>query len=125
MQKLKNLRKGVCQRILPAALVWAVRVFNQWIEQQNKRMDTNYPLDLMEKEYDPSVISECLQRFVSEARRADGTNYPPKTIYQMLCGLLCYSRENQSDPANFLDRKDSRFKKLHATCVLESRKEQL
>ena len=79
-------------------------------------MDTTYPLDLLEKEYDPSVISECLQRFVSEARRADENNYPPKTIYQMLCGLLRYSRENQSDPVNFLDRKVSRFKKLNAIC---------
>ena len=79
-------------------------------------MDATYPLDLLEKEYDPSVISEWWQWFVSEARRVDGTNYPPKTIYQMLCGLLCYSRENQSDPVNFLDRKDSWFKKLHTTC---------
>ena len=50
-----------------------------------------------------SVCSDSL----AKQERADGTNYPPKTIYQILCGLLCYSRENQSDPINFLDRKDT------------------
>ena len=71
---------------------------------------------MLEKTYNPSIICECLQRFVSEARRADGTKYPPKTLYQILCGLLRHARESQSNPSNFLDRKDSRFKKLHATC---------
>ena len=49
-------------------------------------------------------------------RRTDGNNYSPKTIYQILCDLLRYSRVNQPDPVNFLDRQDSRIKKLHATC---------
>ena len=108
--------KGYIPKNTSRSTSWAVRVFTQWVEQRNKRMGSTYPLDLLEKAYDPSIICECLQRFVSEARRANGTNYPPKTIYQILCGLLRHSRENQSDPSNFLDRKDSRFKKLHSTC---------
>jgi len=44
------------------------------------------------------------------------TEYPPKTLYQLLCGLLQYIREKEVDPVNFLNRKDPRFKKLHATC---------
>lgn len=58
----------------------------------------------------------CLQRFVSKARRVNETSYPPKTLYQILCGLLRHSREHQSNPPNFLDRKDARFKKLYSTC---------
>ena len=84
--EVEKSSKGCVPKNTSRSTSWAVRVFNQWIEQRNKRMDATYPLDLLEKEYDPSVISECLQRFVSEARRADGTNYPPKTIYQMFCG---------------------------------------
>lgn len=34
----------------------------------------------------------------------------------MLCGILRHSKEYQPDPSNFLDRKDSRFKKLYSTC---------
>ena len=56
-----------------------------------------------------------MQHFVSEAKRSDGSPYPPRTIYQ-LCGLLRYSRSLQIDPPNFLDRTDTKFKKLHNTC---------
>ena len=101
MQKLK-----IFERLCPKEYTcWAVRVFNQWIEQQNKHMDATYPFDLLEKQYNSNIISECLQWFMSEARRANGTYYPPKTIYQMFLGLLCYLRENQSDPVNFLDKR--------------------
>ena len=62
------------------------------------------------------MLSSCLQRFVSEAKRTDGTSYPPKTLYQMLCGLLRYTKECRPDPPNFLDRNDARFKKLRGTC---------
>ena len=75
-----------------------------------------YPSDILEKPYDCDLVCSCLQRFVSEARRADGTEYSPKTIYQMLCGMLRHSKESQLDPLNFLDRKDARFKKLHSIC---------
>ena len=114
--EIEKSSKGYIPKNTSRSTSWAVRVFTQWIEQRNKHMEITYPLDLLEKAYGHSIICECLQRFVSEARRADGTNYPPKTIYQILCGLLRYSRENHSDPINFLDRKDTRFKKLHATC---------
>ena len=85
-----------------------------------------FPSDLFDKPYPIDVINSCLQRFISEARRVDGTPYPPKTLYQILCGLLRHAREHQSNPPNFLDRKDTRFKKLHGTCdsVLHALREQ-
>ena len=55
-------------------------------------------------------------KFVTEARREDGSPYPPKTLYEFLCELLRHSRVVQEDPPNFLDQKDVRFKKLHGTC---------
>ena len=79
-------------------------------------MDVSYPIDLLEKSYDAEVICDCLHHFVTEARRADGTEYPPKSLYQLLCGLLRYARQEKSNTLNFSDRKDSRFKKLHVTC---------
>ena len=51
-----------------------------------------------------------------ETRKEDGSHYPPKTLYLMLAALLRHSREVQSDPMNFLDRKDVHFKELHGTC---------
>lgn len=115
-EEVDKSSKGCIPKNTSRNTSWAVRVFNQWIEQRNKRSDVSYPTDLLKKSYDSEVICECLQRFVSEARRTDGTEYPPKTLYQLLSGLLRYSREKQVDPVNFLNRKDPRFKKLHATC---------
>ena len=57
---------------------------------------------------------------MSEARRADGIEYPSKTIYQMFCGMLHHTKESQLDPPNFLDRKDVCFKKFHSTEVFRS-----
>jgi len=95
---------------------WALRVYYQWINQRNKWMNEQFPLDLFEKPYTAREICSCLQWFVMEARKEDGSHYPPKTLYLMLCAFLRHSREVQSDPMNFLDRKDARFKELHGTC---------
>ena len=67
-------------------------------------------------------MCSSLQLFILEARRIDGTKYPAKTLYAILCGLLRHSREVQADHVNFLDRKDNRFKKLHGTCDVVFRK---
>ena len=91
-------------------------MFHKWITQRNRHNSEVFPSDLFYKPYPINVIISYLQRFISEARRVDGTPYPLKTLYQILCGLLRHAREHQSNPPNFLDRKDTRFKKLHGTC---------
>ena len=95
---------------------WALRAFRDWADQRNKRFAEKCPRDLFDKPHSTDAICDTLQRFVAEARRTNGTPYPPKTLYQILCGLLRYFREVQPNPPNFLDRKDTRFKKLHGTC---------
>ena len=87
---------------------WAVRTFQQWIKQRSERLlQEVYPVDILQKPYATGVVCNCLQRFVSEAKRMDGTPYPRMTLYQILCGLLRrYTREFQPNPPNFLDRKD-------------------
>ena len=91
-------------------------VFFEWVKYRNECGGNVYPIDLLDKLYPCNVLCECLQRFVSEARRADECEYPPKTLYQLLCGLLRHTRSAQHDPLNFLDGKDVRFKNLHGTC---------
>lgn len=115
-KQVNVLSKGCVPKNTARSTIWAVRVFKEWIDQRNKHSKELYPSDILEKPYDCDLVCNCLQRFVSEARRADGTEYPPKTLYQMLCGMLRHSKECQPDPPNFLDRKDVRFKKLHSTC---------
>ena len=51
-----------------------------------------------------------LSLFVTEARKADGKKYPPKTLYQILCGLLRYMRKIVPFYPSFFDQKDGRFR---------------
>ena len=93
-----------------------MQVFQDSVVQKNKRTAENYPTDLFSKPYSIQMISDCFQQFVAEARRADGTCYLPRTIFQLLTGLLRHSRKVQSNAPNFLDRTDTRFKELHGAC---------
>ena len=95
---------------------WALQTFQQWVTLRNKRSKDGYPSDLFDEPYPPDRLCSCLQCFVSVARRADGMQYPPKTLYLMLCGLLRHLREVQPNPPNFLDRKNVHFKTTHGTC---------
>ena len=55
-----------------------------------------------------------LARFVAEARKEDGSPYPPKTIQALLTRLLRYARASTGkEPPNFLQKDDLRFKSLH------------
>ena len=114
-KEVDTFSMGCVPKNTARSTIWAVQVFKKWIEQQNKCCKEVYPSDILEKPNDSDLACNCLQRFVSEARRADGTQYPPKTLHQMFCALLRHSKECQPDPPNFLDRKDVHFKKLHST----------
>lgn len=46
-----------------------------------------------------------LQRFIVEARRQDGKDYPPKSLYLISCGLLRFLRDKGVYDKNFLDEK--------------------
>ena len=95
---------------------WAFRTYQSWAKQRNQHFQNQCPFDLFDKTSPPDVICNTSQKFVTEARREDGSPYPPKTLYQLLCGLLRHSHGVQEDPPNFLDQNDARFKKLHGTC---------
>ena len=116
--EIEQQSKGFVPKNTSRSTEWAYRTFKQWLENRNKlpSIERIYPHDILERAYDADILCGCLQRFVSEARRSDGSPYPPRTIYQILCGLLRYIRNLQIDPPNFLDRTDTKFKKLHNTC---------
>ena len=67
---------------------WALCAFEDWADLQNKCCKEECPRDLLDTPNSPEEIFDCLQRFVVEARRADGTPHPTRTVKQILCGLL-------------------------------------
>ena len=93
---------------------WAVKNFLAWKEERN-RMHSEEPVpdDLLESA-SAEEISKWLAHYVAETRNTQGEPYPPKTIYQLLTGILRHLRLTQPHKCpNFLDRSDMRFIKLH------------
>ena len=58
--------------------------------------------------------NKWLARFVTEARKEDGSPYPPKTIQAFLTGLLRHARASTGkEPPNFLQIDNLHFKSLY------------
>ena len=65
---------------------------------------------------------DWLARFVAQVRRADGKPYPPKSIHQLICGILRHMRSIVPSCPNILDRKDPRFRDFHGACKVVFRR---
>ena len=94
-QKNKNTEKNT---------KWAIEVLNKWREVRTYN-NTIPPLD----EMDAETMNLCLQKFVIEVRKQDGQEYPPRSLYYIICGLLRFLRDRDIYDKNFLDENDSRF----------------
>ena len=114
-EELTNLSKGYVPQNTEKNTQWAMRVFEQWQEARCVRGNP-VPDKLLQAPYYIGALSHWLSLFVSEVRKADGSLYPPKSNYQLLCGILRYMKQQDPFAPNFLERKDGRFRELHATC---------
>ena len=114
-EELTNLSKGYVPQNTEKNTQWAIRVFEQWQEARCVRGNP-VPDKLLQAPYDIGALSHWLSLFVSEVRKADGSLYPPKSIYQLLCSILRYMKQQDPFAPNFLQRKDGRFRELHGTC---------
>lgn len=81
---------------------WVVNVFEKW---RTGRSETIPELQFQGSE----EINYGLQRFIVEARRLDGKDYPPKSLYLISCGLLRFLRHKGVYDKNFLDEKNTTF----------------
>ncbi|KAK3107750.1 hypothetical protein FSP39_021374 [Pinctada imbricata] len=83
---------------------WAVNVFEKWRETRGDVPEL-HTMDSKSMDYN-------LQRFIVEARKKDGSLYPPKSLYLIACGLLRCLRSNEVFDKNFLDDKNTDFVKF-------------
>ena len=80
---------------------WAYSVWQSWCEVRC----VTQPL----REMPVSDIDQHLSRFIMEARRQNGSPYPPKTLYQLVCGLQRYLRESARPEVAIFDDKNPTF----------------
>ena len=78
---------------------------------QKQRDGDQCPSDLLER---PSAekLNYWLSCFVVEYRRVDGQPYPSSTLYQLLAGLLRFSRSKSKDCPNFSGQERSKISRL-------------
>ncbi|XP_041350763.1 uncharacterized protein LOC121369771 [Gigantopelta aegis] len=77
----------------------ALGVFEDWRDQQVDDIP-----DLTH--FSVEDINKWLSRLLIEVRKADGSPYPPKSLYSILAELRRFCREN-GNHINFLDTKNS------------------
>ena len=95
---------------------WSVKNFTDWKDSYNARHpDELCPEDILLCD-SPSDLSLWLQRYVLGTRKKDGSKYPAKTIYLLLCGLYRYMKESKEQALNIFDRENPNFRRLFNTC---------
>ena len=70
--------------------------------------DDLIPENLLEVQ-SPDLLDKWIARFVAEARQSNGKEYSPRSLHQILCGLLRYMRSVKDDAPNILEKSDARF----------------
>lgn len=71
----------------------SVNVWTAWSEHRRRINVYNSPPHIFILATNPWDFNRWLCRFVLEVRRKDGKEYPPNTLHQLCCGVLCYARE--------------------------------
>ena len=108
--EIAELSKGIVSKNTSAATRWAVRNFNERFDNYNSRNERNICPDIvLSPSCSLSLLNQWLCIFVMETRAQNGENYPPKTLYALLTGLLRHMRAQNPLYPNFLDRKNPSF----------------
>ena len=81
---------------VPNNICWEIKNFTDWFAAHNRdATDDNL---CPEEVLSPSCIADLLNRwlcvFISETRAQNGEEYPSRTLYSILTGILRYMRSN-------------------------------
>ena len=110
-----------------AVTAWGIGIYTEWAAHRASKTssvsgvrDLETPLLSMRSE----ALSYWLGKFVLEARKKNGDEYPPKTLYQIVCcfkrhfeanGIHSFNPLNPQEPAfgNFRRTLDAEMQRLH------------
>ena len=70
---------------------WSVNLWKEW-SSNRKKMGVEYPQTLPHL-LDYANIDYWMCKFILEVRRQDGKEYPPNTLYQIVCGIMRHLRK--------------------------------
>jgi hypothetical protein len=117
-EDIKEISKGFVPENTKKNTMWACRAYEEWRLQRNKVTGDEAekcPDDLISN---PSIdsLNRWIPRFIVEARKVDGTPYPPRTLNQLLAGIQRKMKELHPELPAMLNKDDRRFHPIHGTC---------
>ena len=113
-QVLEARDKGVPEKTRKDTL-YCCRVWEAWRDNRNST-GSNIPQLL---EMDKKTQVHWLTRFVLKMRKVDGSEYPPNTLYHIVCGIMRYVRGSIPEIDFF---KDAEFKSFVASLNAEMKR---
>ena len=110
--EFEKLSAGVIPKNTQKNEQWALRAFNEWIQERNKRCEDKCPESILETE-NAECLAKWLSLFTIEVRKKDGERYPPAPLSTCCC-VPC--------SASCADATSSRliFLRLKRMCVFGS-----
>ena len=105
---------------------WALQIFREWQSQRANKICTTEPGGVFKDEdigLDVQELTESIEnknakslsywscKFVQEVANKSGGRYPSRTLYNIVCGLKCFSVEKNGEGAlNPLAVSDKRYR---------------
>ncbi len=84
------LRSGTVSQKTQSTTDWGICVWKEWAAERNPQSaDGRCPLSSSLLLMSVDNFSYWLAKFVVEVRKKDGTHYPSKTLYALVC---CFKR---------------------------------
>ena len=107
-----------------SATDWGIRVWKDWAgarassSSSEGRCSVSTPLLLMPVD----DFAYWLGKFILEARKKDGTEYPPKSLYALVCSFKRFFETNERFDVNPLTPSDTRFGGFRQTLDAEMKR---
>ena len=85
------------------------RIWEEWRDSRNSSAATREVVPDDITQMDNTSLQHWMSQFVLEVRKKGGTEYPPNTLYHIICGLQRYIRGSHPEVDFFQDWSFSKF----------------
>ena len=123
MEDLESFKEGYCPANTAKNNDWALRTFELWRVARNIKYTSDQCPSYLFETGSHEKLCDWLCKFITEARKADGKEYTPRSLYLLLCALQRHIREvRPSEDTNLFQQPifrplknvcDAVFKQLH------------
>ena len=87
--EIKNLEKRQVPKTTDASTRWAFKILKDWVYEFNDRNgEEQCPESILSPSCTKEELNKWLNLFIAETRNQNEDQYPPRTIYAILSGIL-------------------------------------